>query len=164
MTDCIRRDQLVDLLSVLDAPARASVDHLSSCPACRSELAALEQVRGLLRAEQPVPTEFVDSVMDRVEAAGMPTPDASRGVQAIVSDGVAEQQSRWASRIQAAGSSVLAAVSSGLAVAVVLLAAGSSTPAGIDHSPVALIAGGLFGCGLAVQQFVSSRRDQRPVY
>lgn len=156
MTDCISRDQLADLLSVLDHPATVTLDHLTSCPSCRDELAALEQVRGLLRTDQPVPTEFVDSVMQRIEVAGARIPDAGE-VQPYVSEPVVEQQSRWIAGVQAAGRRGFAAVSSGLAVAVVLIAASNSAPAGIDYSPVALLAGILFGCGLAVHEFL---RDQ----
>lgn len=156
MTDCLSHDQLVDLLSVVDRPVSITLDHLASCPACREELAALEQVRELLRADLTLPAEFIDGVMGRIDEAAERAGITAGSVPAPAGDVAAHQRSPWKGRVQGAAASALAIVLSGVAAAVVLAAAGSSAPAGMDFTPAALLAGFLVGGGLAVQQLLSN--------
>lgn len=158
MTDCVTDDRLADLLSVLDVPASATLDHLASCSTCRERIADFERVRGLLRTEEPAPAAFVDGVMRRIGEAGAPVPVAA-ATRDRVGNVRPRQRSPWRTRFRPAVSSALAAVSAGVATSLVLIAAGSASSAGVEFGPVALWAGVLFGSGLAVHELVTLRRQ-----
>jgi anti-sigma factor RsiW len=139
MSDCITREDLVDLISVFDRPVLTSLDHLTSCEGCRAEVASLEQVRGLLRSDADLPAGFVDRVMTQIEKAavaerGSDVQIPAYGVNAARTASPRKSPARFGSVL----STVFTAVLSGVAVSVTLVAGTSG--AGVSPSLPLLVA------------------------
>lgn len=158
MTDCISRDRLVDLLSVIDEPAVPVLDHLASCTECRVEVASIERVRELIGAEQPLPAGFVDHIMHRIEAT-VPDSTMSAADSRSPTKEVLERHSPK-SRVPFGLNTALVALLAGVAACVVLMAMTSAAPAA-EVTPLSLVMTLLAGTGLTAYQL--TRPQHQPL-
>jgi anti-sigma factor RsiW len=155
VTNCISRDRLVDLLAALDRPAAQTLEHLASCPECKAEVTALDRVRDLIEAEEPLPSGFVDQVMHRIGMSS--APDTVNATDVRSSTHGSGQQPNLRSRVRPALSAALVALLSGLAACVVI-AAGATAGSGAGLTPLSLFLALVVGAGVTAHDLAKSRQ------
>lgn len=116
---------------LLDPPAAAATEaHLLGCPACRSELAALDEVRGRLAAADPVgpvPDDLVQR-WDQALAAAATEPGSTAASRTVIPLRSPQRQAPRAMRLlQVAAVIVLVFAGGGLAVSALDGLGGSSS-------------------------------------